>query len=259
MFKNISERNIMNMKLQNVLFAGALALSLGACSSNTPSAASSASSSSSKDEVVTEGHYNVANVTGKTVTELYFYQTGSEDKGENYAADGLEAGKTVTVDITVDEETAAAGYAMTVEYTAEGGEPVVVFDNLHLEEADMYLKKAKDVTGGATPFSIVTTGTYNVTNVTGEKVTALYFYQTGSEDKGENYAADGLDVDASVTVDIEVDKEAAIAGYAMTIEFETESGATAVAFDNLHLEEANMYLKPAADVEGGATPFLNAE
>ena len=247
------------MKLKNVLFAGALALTLGACSSTTASSAPSSAASSSKDEeVVTEGHYVVANASGKTVTDLYFYKTGSEDKGTNYAEGGLEAGASVNVDITVDEAE-AEGYAMTVEYTAEGGEPVVVFDNLHLEEANMYLKSAHDVEGGATPFSIVTTGTYNVTNATGAAVKELYFYQTGSEDKGTNYAADGLAADASVEVNIEVDTAAAVAGYAMTGEYVAEDGTSTVVFDNLHLEEANMYLKPAADVEGGATPFLPAE
>ena len=101
----------------------------------------------------TEGHYTVSNVSGKTITDLYFYKTGSEEKGTNYAEGGLEKGATITVDITVDEAE-AEGYAMTVEYLAEGAEePVIVFDNLHLEEANMYLKPAADVEGGATPFS----------------------------------------------------------------------------------------------------------
>ena len=104
-----------------------------------------------KEEVATEGHYTVSNVSGKTITDLYFYKTGSEEKGTNYAEGGLEKGATITVDITVDEAE-AEGYAMTVEYVAEDGTSTVVFDNLHLEEANMYLKPAADVEGGATPF-----------------------------------------------------------------------------------------------------------
>ena len=141
------------MKLKNVLFAGALALTLGACSS-TPAASSTptSSASSAKEEVATEGHYTVSNVSGKTITELYFYKTGSEEKGTNYAEGGLDKGATITVDITVDEAE-AEGYAMTVEYLAEDAEePVIVFDNLHLEEANLFLKPAADVEGGATPF-----------------------------------------------------------------------------------------------------------
>lgn len=248
------------MKLKNVLFAGALALTLGACSS-TPAASTptSSSASSANEEVATEGHYTVSNVSGNTITDLYFYKTGSEEKGTNYAEGGLEKGATITVDITVDEAE-AEGYTMTVEYLAEGAEEaVIVFDNLYLETAELFLKKAKDVTGGATPFSIVTTGTYNVTNTTGAEVKELYFYQTGSEDKGENWAGEGLAADASVEVNVEVEKEAAIAGYNMTVEYVGEDGTSVVVFDNLHLEEANLFLKPAADVEGGATPFLAAE
>ena len=42
---------------------------------------------------------------------------------------------------------------MKVEYVTEDGESVVVFENLHLEEASVYLKSAADVESGATPFS----------------------------------------------------------------------------------------------------------
>ena len=42
---------------------------------------------------------------------------------------------------------------MKVEYVTEDGDDVVVFENLHLEEAPMYLKSADDVKSGATPFS----------------------------------------------------------------------------------------------------------
>ena len=113
------------MKLKNVLFAGALALTLGACSS-TPAASTptSSSASSANEEVATEGHYTVSNVSGNTITDLYFYKTGSEEKGTNYAEGGLEKGATITVDITVDEAE-AEGYAMTVEYLAEGAEEAV--------------------------------------------------------------------------------------------------------------------------------------
>ena len=105
----------------------------------------------------------------------------------------------------------------------------------------------------------VATGTYTVYNTTGDKITELYLHEAGSEDKGENWAGEGLAADASVEVNVEVEKEAAIAGYNMTVEYVGEDGTSVVVFDSLHLEEANLFLKPAADVEGGATPFLAAE
>ena len=105
-----------------------------------------------KEEVATEGKYDVKNNTGKEVKELYFYDATGTDKGENYAKDGLADGATVTVNVNVDEDK-AEGYAMKVEYVTEDGDDVVVFENLHLEEAPMYLKSANDVKSGATPFS----------------------------------------------------------------------------------------------------------
>lgn len=105
-----------------------------------------------KEEVATEGKYDVTNNTGKEVKELYFYDATGTDKGENYAKDGLADGATVTVNVNVDEDK-AEGYAMKVEYVTEDGDDVVVFESLHLEEAPMYLKSADDVKSGATPFS----------------------------------------------------------------------------------------------------------
>ena len=93
-----------------------------------------------KEEVATEGKYDVTNNTGKEVKELYFYDATGTDKGENYAKDSLADGATVTVNVNVDEDKA-------------DGDDVVVFENLHLEEAPMYLKSADDVKSGATPFS----------------------------------------------------------------------------------------------------------
>lgn len=148
------------MKLKNVLCVGTLAFALAACSTpatsdnNSASASTTPSSSASttEEEVATEGKYEVTNNTGENVKELYFYATGSSDKGENYAADGLADGATTTVDITVDKSE-AEGYQMTVEYVTDSGEDVVVFESLHLEEASLYLKSSADVESGATPFS----------------------------------------------------------------------------------------------------------
>lgn len=146
------------MEFKKVIFASALALTLGACSSTTTSSKissakdSATSASSAEEEVETKGSYNVTNLTGEKITGLYYYETGSEDKGENWAGeDGIEPDGKVQVDVEVDEAD-AKDYKMTVEYVTEGGETVTVFDTLDLETSDMYLKPAADVEGGATPF-----------------------------------------------------------------------------------------------------------
>lgn len=103
--------------------------------------------------------------------------------------------------------------------------------------------------------AIATTGKYVVTNTTGETVTELYIYQTGSEDKGTNYAEGGLADGEQVTIDVEVSEDVAI-DYAQTLEYVTESGRTENAFQTLHLEEANLSLLASdADTYTSATPF----
>lgn len=106
--------------------------------------------------------------------------------------------------------------------------------------------------------AVATDGKYTVTNNTGAKVTGLYFYKTGDTDKGQNYAEDGLEDGSSTEVDIHVDEDQA-KDYAMTVEYTTEDGKSVTVFDSLHLEEAPLYLKPASDVDSGATPFSAPE
>ncbi len=98
-------------------------------------------------------------------------------------------------------------------------------------------------------------GLYTVTNKTGEKITELYLYETGSADKGENYAEKGLDDGASVTIDKGTFSAKDAEGIAYTVEFKTESGYTSAAFDHLHVETVSMNILPEADVESAATPW----
>lgn len=146
------------MKLSKIFGVSALALTLVACSSSTASSTATPVSTAAPEEteaaaeVVTEGTYEVTNNTGKTVTELYFYDATGEDKGSNYLEGELKDGDSETFVVVVDADK-ADGYAMKVEYVTEDGESVVVFENLHLEEASVYLKSAADVESGATPFS----------------------------------------------------------------------------------------------------------
>lgn len=112
--------------------------------------------------------------------------------------------------------------------------------------------KAAESTAAATATTVPTEGHYNITNATGEKVTALYVYKTGSSDKGTNYAENGLDDGASVKVDVKVDEKEA-AGYMQTVEFTTESGDTEDSFQTLSLEEADFSLVKVADLSSSAT------
>lgn len=136
------------MKLTNMLFVGSLVFVLGACSTPTPA---TSTPETEVKKVVTSGKYEVTNNTGADINGLYIYDATSSDKGTNYAEGGLADGETITVEINVDEDK-AEGYAMKVEYVA-GDTTVTVFENLHLEEAPLYLKGEADVTSGATPFT----------------------------------------------------------------------------------------------------------
>lgn len=105
-----------------------------------------------KEEVATSGKYVVTNKTTETVTELYVYETGSKDKGENYAAKGLKDGDSVTIEVSVDEKD-AEGYAQTLEYVTESGRTENGFKSLSLEEANINLLPADaDAYTSATPF-----------------------------------------------------------------------------------------------------------
>ena len=86
----------------------AAALALTACGGSASTAASStasseaassvaASSEAASSEAAESAEYTVYNTTGSTVSELYLYEAGSEDKGENLAADGLADGDSVTI------------------------------------------------------------------------------------------------------------------------------------------------------------------
>ena len=127
------------MKLKNVaVVAAALALAVGmtACggsassttaSSAASSVASSAAASSeaasseaaSSEAEVEPAEYTVYNTTGENVTDLYLYVAGSEDKGENLAADGLADGDSVVLTLPEDADKSAE---YVLEFTTEGGD-----------------------------------------------------------------------------------------------------------------------------------------
>lgn len=221
----------------------ALAL-LAGCSKPAESAApasSAAGSAETAEPAAATGEYEVFNMTGGKVTELYLYETGS-DKGENLVAEkALKAGGHKALTFEGKEDT-----VLTLEFVSETTSGA--FETLHIETAPITLL-AEDARTGATVINFVKpegTGTYTVYNVTGETVTELYLHETASEDKGTNYAEGGMAEGADTTLTFDGFMDAVL-----TIEFVTESGATG-AFTTLHIEEAPISLL-AEDARTGAT------
>ena len=168
------------MKLKNVaVVAAALALAVGmtacggsasstsassasstAASTTASSAASSVASSAaasseaasseaaSSEAEVEPAEYTVYNTTGENVTNLYLYVAGSEDKGENLAADGLADGDSVVLTLPEDADKSAE---YVLEFTTESGD-TQSFDTLSYEVAPISLLSV-DAAAGATPIS----------------------------------------------------------------------------------------------------------
>ena len=90
----------------------------------------------------------VYNTTGENVTELYLYAAGSEDKGENLAADGLADGDSVVLTLPEDADKSAE---YVLEFTTESGD-TQSFDTLSYEVAPISLLSV-DAAAGATPIS----------------------------------------------------------------------------------------------------------
>ena len=153
------------MKLKNVaIVAAALALAVGmtACGSSSSTAASSsvassaASSEAASSEAPSEAaepttaEYTVYNTTGSTVTDLYLYEVGAEDKGDNLAGEGLADGDSVVItrDVEADKQ---ADVTYVLEFTTEDGQ-TQTFETLHYETSPLSLKSV-DAAAGATPIA----------------------------------------------------------------------------------------------------------
>ena len=151
------------MKLKNAaVVAAALALAVGmtACGSSSSSTAASSTASSvassvaasseaaSSEAVVEPAEYTVYNTTGSTVSELYLYVVGSEDKGENLAGEGLADGENVVLTLPEDADQSAK---YVLEFTTEDG-TTQSFDTLSYEVAPISLLSA-DAAAGATPIA----------------------------------------------------------------------------------------------------------
>ena len=90
----------------------------------------------------------VYNTTGENVTDLYLYVAGSEDKGENLAADGLADGDSVVLTLPEDADKSAE---YVLAFTTESGD-TQSFDTLSYEVAPISLLSV-DAAAGATPIS----------------------------------------------------------------------------------------------------------
>lgn len=148
-----------------VIAAMMLAMSMSACGANaTPEATTAAATTAAVTEAAEEttaaaeaeseeagsAVYTVKNTTGSKVTDLYLYEAGSKEKGENLAAEGLADGETVT--ITRDEDAdKQKEIKYTLEFTTEDG-TTQHFDTLSYETVGIDLKSA-DAASGATPIA----------------------------------------------------------------------------------------------------------
>ena len=244
--------------MKKFMTAAAAVILLAGCGSSTgtaePAAAETpAATEAAKEEVQTVGEYTVYNATGESITELYLYPTGSADKGENHAGDhGFKDAH--AVGLTYDAGDKAADTALTLEFTTESGYSAK-FETLHIETAPLTLLAADALTG-ATPLAFqVSTAKYTIYNKTGETVTELYMYATGSSDKGKNLIDGAKEPDGQQVIEYEsvpewlVKEDGSVS--AITLEFTTESGYNA-SFTTLSYEVAPIQLI-SEDMVTGAT------
>lgn len=129
--------------------ASSSAASSEAVSSVAASSEAASSEAASSEAEPASAEYTVYNTTGSTVTELYLYEAGSEDKGENLAGEnGLADGESIV--ITRDEDAEKqADLKYTLEFTTEDG-ATQSFDTLSYEVAPISLLSV-DAAAGATP------------------------------------------------------------------------------------------------------------
>ena len=151
------------MKLKTVaIAAAALALAVGmpACgAAASPAASSTASSAAASSEAAsseaasseaeaTSAEYTVYNTTGSKVTELYLYDAGSDEKGDNLAGEnGLADGENIVItrDVEADKQ---SDVTYILEFTTEDGQ-TQSFETLHYETTPISLKSV-DAAAGAT-------------------------------------------------------------------------------------------------------------
>ena len=133
--------------LTAIVLAAVMTTALVGCGGSASSAPASSAPASSTAVDTSDAVYTIANTTGMNVTELYLYVAGSEDKGTNYAAEGLAADATVTT--AYSEEAKASVYVL--EFVTEDG-ATQKFETLYYEVATINLLSV-DAAAGATPIA----------------------------------------------------------------------------------------------------------
>ena len=135
--------------LTAIVLAAVMTTALVGCGSSASSAPASSAPASSTAVDTSDAVYTIANTTGMNVTELYLYAAGSEDKGTNYAAEGMAADATVTLTTAYSEEAKASVYVL--EFVTEDG-ATQKFETLYYEVATINLLSV-DAAAGATPIA----------------------------------------------------------------------------------------------------------
>ncbi|MCR5794418.1 MAG: hypothetical protein K6G61_03570 [Solobacterium sp.] len=142
--------------------------------------------------------------------------------------------------------------SLTLEFTTASGY-TGKFETLHIETAPITLV-AEDALTGSTPIAFAaSTATYTIYNTTGEEVTDLYMYRTGTEDKGENLIDGAAEDGGSQVISFDsvpeflIDEEGNMGR--ITLEFTTASGYTGK-FETLSYEVAPICLISADQVTG---------
>ena len=150
------------MKKNVMIFAAAsmMALAISACGSKTEAttaAATEAATTAAEETTALSGEqeavYTLKNTTGETVKELYIYPADSSDKGENYAADGMDKDATVTVSKKADASE-IDGIVYNLSFKTESGYEGS-FTTLHFETVTIELLSS-DAVSGATQIKFET-------------------------------------------------------------------------------------------------------
>ena len=97
-----------------------------------------------------EAEYTVYNTTGETVSELYLYLVGDQDKGENFAGEGLADGDSVVITKNAASEEEAKAMTFVLEFVVGG--QTLKYETVHFEVAPISLKSV-DAASGATPIA----------------------------------------------------------------------------------------------------------
>ncbi|MGM9605413.1 MAG: cytochrome C [Faecousia sp.] len=142
-------------KIAALMLAAALMLTVTACGEKaaepTTEAATEATTEATTEAAEPQkAEYTVYNTTGDVVTELYLYLVGSEDKGENFAGEGLEDGDSVVITKEAASEDEAKAMTFVLEFVSGG--QTQKYETVHFEVAPISLKSV-DAASGATPIA----------------------------------------------------------------------------------------------------------